>query len=303
MALFEYLEPKAMKLQYWRGTGNGSNNKAYQRPGRRKPGPIRKCNLLDEFFLVMVRLKVGLFTKDLAIRFGISESTVSRVFTTWINFLSHEIPLLFPTPSQARVRHFMPPQLTSIQQQGLYWTVLRFLCRFPAMKAQSETWSNYKHHNTWKVLVGVSPNGQVTFVSELWGGRVTDKKITLASGVFDFLEPGDNVMADRGFEIQDILPPGVDLNIPPFKGSRDALTAEEVQETMDIAEVRIHVERAIGRIKNYHILDGIMPLSLAPVAEQIFRVCSYLTNFQNPLVEGKHNVSPDLLEVEEVHEV
>ena len=39
-----------------------------------------------------------------------------------------------------------------------------------AMLVQSETWSDYKHHNTWKQLVGITPNGQVTFLSDLWGG-------------------------------------------------------------------------------------------------------------------------------------
>jgi len=76
-----------------------------------------------------------------------------------------------------------------------------------AMKAQSETWSNYKHHNTFKVLVGISPNGQITFVSKLWGGRVSDKKITQESGILDIVDVGDNIMADRGFDIEDILPP------------------------------------------------------------------------------------------------
>ena len=50
------------------------------------------------------------------------------------------------------------------------------------------------------------------------------------------------------------------------------------------AAVRIHVERAIGRVKNYHILDGVLPLSLSAVADQIFTVCCYLTNFLPPLV-------------------
>ena len=64
-------------------------------------------------------------------------------------------------------------------------------------------------------------------------------------------------MADRGFDIDDMLPPKLSLNIPPFKGQRDQLTAEEAEETARIAAVRIHVERAIGRVKNYHILDGV----------------------------------------------
>ena len=96
-------------------------------------------------------------------------------------------------------------------------------------------------------------------------------------------------MADRGFIIADILPQGVTLNIPPFKGSPEQLTPEEAEETAKIASVRIHVERAIGRVKNYHILDGVLPLSLAPVANQIFTVCSLLTNFLPYLVNPSVN--------------
>ena len=130
-----------------------------------------------------------------------------------------------------------------------------------SMLAQSQTWSNYKHHNTFKVLVGISPNGQVIFASNSWGGRVSDKFITEKSGFLQYLKPGDNVMAGRGFETTNILASGVGLNIPPFKGARAQLRAEEVTETVHFASVRIHLEREIGRIKNYLILDGILPLS------------------------------------------
>eukprot|EP00795_Rhopilema_esculentum_P015448 gene15448-6696_t len=157
------------------------------------------------------------------------------------------------------------------------------------VESQSQTWSEYKHHNTWKALIGISPNGAITFISKLWSGRVSDKELTSSSGLLSLLEPGDNVMADRGFDIANILPPGVTLNIPPFKGSRDQLTPAESEETAKIAAVRIHVERAIGRVKNYHILDGVLPLSLAPVANQIFTVCCLLTNFLPFLVNPQKN--------------
>ena len=94
-------------------------------------------------------------------------------------------------------------------------------------------------------------------------------------------------MADRGFDIQNILPPGVTLNIPPFKGTRDQLTAQETEATACIASVRIHVERAIGRVRNYHILDGVLPLSLYSIANEIFTVCCLLTNFLPFLVDPK----------------
>ena len=96
------------------------------------------------------------------------------------------------------------------------------------MKTQAQTWSKY--HNTQKAIVGISPNGIVTFVSSLWTGPFSDKELTKFSGLLKKLEPGDN-MADRGFDIADVLPSGVTLNIPPFRGGRDQLNPEEADET------------------------------------------------------------------------
>lgn len=62
-------------------------------------------------------------------------------------------------------------------------------------------------------------------------------------------------MADRGFKIQDLLAPRkVYLNIPPFMRSKDLLNPDEEDETREITSVRIHVERAIERVKNCNIL-------------------------------------------------
>ena len=38
----------------------------------KKRGPERKLSLIEQFFLTMVRLKVGLLVEDLAVRFSIS---------------------------------------------------------------------------------------------------------------------------------------------------------------------------------------------------------------------------------------
>ena len=67
-------------------------------------------------------------------------------------------------------------------------------------------------------------------------------------------------MADRGFTIKDMLKElNVELNLPPFMEGRSQLPASQVQEGHKIASLRIHVERAIGRIKNFTILKGTIP--------------------------------------------
>ena len=96
-------------------------------------------------------------------------------------------------------------------------------------------------------------------LSQLWGGRVSDKQITRESGLLELVEAGYNVMVDQGFDIAGIVPDGVGVNMPPFLAGREQMTTAETEETISVASVRIHVEQAIGRIKIYHILDGTLP--------------------------------------------
>ena len=127
---------------------------------------------------------------------------------------------------------------------------------------QQRTFSSYKNHNTYKGLVGISPGGAITFVSRLFPGSISDRELTRQSGFLQLLDPGDSIMADRGFNIQDDLTPlGVRLNIPPFLKGKSQLEENELIETRRIASLRIHVERAMERIKNYHILtEPYLPL-------------------------------------------
>ena len=107
------------------------------------------------------------------------------------------------------------------------------------------------HYNTAKGFLGISPAGAVSFVSELYTGRTSDKNATRNSQLYGLLEKGDSVMADRGFDIESDLPEGVGLNIPPFMRGNEHLSLGEEIETRQIASVRIHVERAISRIKTF----------------------------------------------------
>ena len=70
-----------------------------------------------------------------------------------------------------------------------------------SFRSQSATYSSYKSHNTNKGLIGISRAEAVTFVSDLYAGRSSDKQITKDCGILDLLEEGDSIMADKGFEI------------------------------------------------------------------------------------------------------
>ena len=92
--------------------------------------------------------------------------------------------------------------------------------------------------------------GMITFVSRLYNGAISDVHVQLTKdcGILQKLEPGDSVMADRGFKIvEELNSIGALLNIPPFLSNRPQLTAAEVLSGRKIASVRVHVERAIER--------------------------------------------------------
>lgn len=160
--------------------------------------------------------------------------------------------------------------------------------------ARAQTFSSYKHHNTVKVLIGITPQGSISFVSKAWGGRTSDKFLTENCGLMNKLLPGDLVMADRGFTIHDIVAlKRAELAIPAFTKGKSQLDPVDVESTRGIANVRIHVERVIGLLRNkYTILQGTLSTDYlitseqrqVPLIDRILRVCSGLVNLCPPII-------------------
>ena len=65
---------------------------------------------------------------------------------------------------------------------------------------------------------------------------------------------------------------------------RENLSLEEETETRRIASVRIHVKRAIARIKNFRILSTIFPIAMVADLNKIWVISYYLSNFLPPLI-------------------
>lgn len=150
------------------------------------------------------------------------------------------------------------------------------------MDRQKDVYSSYKHHVTFKPLVGAAPNGVATYSSRLYPGSTSDKKIVLHCGIIEQLDPGDLILADKGFVIRDVLPNSVHLNLPPFL-TTPQFTREQVRETELIAKARVHIERVINKIKNFRILKYI-PAEMFNMASETFQLCVALTNFQYPII-------------------
>ena len=92
-------------------------------------------------------------------------------------------------------------------------------------------------------MVGITPSGYISFLSDCYGGRSSDKFITADSGLYDLLERDDEVMADRGFQIrEELMLRFCSLSVPPGARVKSKMTMSECKKTKDVANLRIHVE-------------------------------------------------------------
>ena len=254
-----------------------------------KRGRRRKLKPLEEFFIVLCRLRRGFSERHLANLYGVVQSTVSRGFIQWINFMYLKFGQICIWPSKAVVQQTMPLDFKEkFPTTRVKIDCTEVFCEMPSsLLLNSELFSSYKNHVALKGLVGISPSGAITFVSQLYTGSISDREIVVRSGLLSqAFDDGDSVMADKGFQIQDILPLGVTLNIPPFLGGDSQMSAEDVVRTQQIASLRIHAERAINKIKNFRIWQRVVPLSLFGVVNQMWSVCAFMCNIHDPLISG-----------------
>ena len=83
--------------------------------------------------------------------------------------------------------------------------------------ASACTWLSYKHHNTVKLLIGITLQRVVSFIYQAWSERVSDKYLTEHCGILVKLLPDDVVLVDRGFNVADSVEIcQVKLNLPAF---------------------------------------------------------------------------------------
>ena len=222
IALYEYLDPgvNGINIKYWLSSQDdvqkvaAGNSVKQGRPITLTPS--------EEFFLVLCRLRQGFSQIHLAHLFKISQSTVSRIFISWINFMYLKLGQINIWPSRKVVNESMPEAFKEkYPSTRVIIDCTEVRCQMPSsLLLNSELFSSYTNHTTLKALVS--------------------------------------------------------LNIPPFLGMSDQMSAEDVVKTQEIASLRIHVERAINKIKNFLIFEGVIPLSQFGIVNQMRCVCDAL---------------------------
>ena len=125
-----------------------------------------------------MRLRLGLFEKDLAHRFGIAIGTVSNITRKWYTLLRAQLGPLVRMPERDIIRYYSPPAFKQLFPK----VVIVIDCteiemeRPSVLNTQSACYSSYKSRPTMKVLVGITPSGVLSYVSELFLGSTSDQE-------------------------------------------------------------------------------------------------------------------------------
>lgn len=251
-----------------------------------------KCSPRD-VMVVLKKIRVYQTNAALALDFGITKASVGIIFRKNIPIISSCLKSLVFFPKSTQVVANIPMSFRKrYSNVKSIIDCLEIQIEKPTEAAkQALTWSEYKSCNTMKYLISITPDGLINFISEGYGGRASDSIIFEDCGFLNLLPKNSAVMADRGFknvahllqqkECTLIRPPSVSTKVTPTKS--------EVLETKKIAALRIHVERAIGRLRNFGFLipHATVDLKHVDLLDYVMMTACGIVNLHNSLFNFK----------------
>ncbi|XP_061190649.1 uncharacterized protein LOC133198614 [Saccostrea echinata] len=241
----------------------------------------------NQFFMTLMKLRRYLTNFELSRFFSVSESTVKNIVNTWIIFMSKQWQEVNIWPSRSLVKYFAPSDFkakfptTRIIVDGTKCPIKKP----KAPRAQQATFSLYKNRNTIKILVGSTSGGLVSFISNAYGGSTSDRQIVERCKLVNLCDPKDSVMADKGFNVQDLFARmDVTVNISTFFRKRNRMSGKILLRDRKISSKRVHIERIIGLGKTYKILTIPLNSIETKISSHITFCCYMLCNFRTCII-------------------
>ncbi|XP_062535339.1 uncharacterized protein LOC134204542 [Armigeres subalbatus] len=251
----------------------------------------------DQMFLMtLTKLRLNSQLTSLAHDYNVSVTTISKYFHRTL-YIIYECCkwAIKPTQKSVVLRHTPDKFVKQFGSRRVYIIdCFEVMCQTPSdLKAACSHYSNYKKHETVKFLIAMNPDGTVAFISSGFAGRCSDKEIFRQSKFIDLVDEGDVVLADKGFDIADVIASKkAILNIPNFLRKKKQFSLNELNDDKQITTHRIHVERIIGNIREkYSILSGTISVNTLArfqngltVIDLIVKVACILVSLNKPII-------------------
>ncbi|XP_056637412.1 uncharacterized protein LOC130445669 isoform X1 [Diorhabda sublineata] len=249
----------------------------------------------DQILLTLVKIRLNLDFEDIGYRFFVHPTTASSCFENVIHIMARRFKNLIVWPKRSVLQKTTPHCFKQSFHNKTIVIIdcLEMKCERPFhLRTPVGAWSNYKHSETVKYLIGITPRGSICFITEGWAGRPSIKLLTQNPSFLNNLYPGDIVMADRGLLTKEFVEMfNATVKIPAFTRGENQLDAIDLEETEGIGQVRDHVERIIGAVqRKFRILDGKLPVTCSEgdedkiLLDEIVLVASALINLCPPII-------------------
>lgn len=242
-------------------------------------------------FITLRKIKLNESYALLGCHFALSESYVGRLVSKTIPILGRCLRQLIFRPDKETILRNLPVAFrANYSHTSEIIDCFEIELQKPSNPVhQSLTWSEYKKCNTVKYLISGTPDGFVTYVSEGYGGKISDVTLVRECGYLETLEPNMVIMADRGFKHieNDLEEVGCKLLRPPSVPSGQVLEKEETLYAKQIAALRIHIERVIGRIREFAFLKphSSVDSQLVVFLDEAVLIATGLINLQKKLIK------------------
>jgi len=259
---------------------------------RRKPimyesgWKVKTVSFEDQVLVFLLKMRLNLTFDFLSILFQKNRGTITNVFYTFLYSFYYTFyqDVMDVIPSLNKVRPSCPDSFKNFSNCRTVIDCDEFFVEpSKILSVKCATYSNYKNRNTFKILIAIAPNGSIVFVSDCYGGSTSDKCIVLHSKFLDKLEIGDMVLADKGFLLHDVMPDGVSLVTPDYLVN-EQFTVQQVNRNKQISSARVHVERAIQRMRVFRIIS-LLPPYLRVRSSVLLKVAGFLANCMPPLMQ------------------
>ncbi|KAJ8909407.1 hypothetical protein NQ315_004532 [Exocentrus adspersus] len=242
---------------------------------------------IEHILLCLKKIRLNSTFSELEDNFGLSLSYASKLFLRNIPIISSFLRPFIVNLDRKLIKKRLPIAFRhNYHNVSCIIDCLEIDIQKPSKALhQALTWSEYKKGNTVKYLISCTPNGLVNYVSQ----GTSDVTIVENCNFLDGLQQGTCILADRGFKhLEQILhEKGMKLLRPPSVNAGAKLTKTEVRQTKIIASLRIHIERVIRRLREFHMLKqhSVINTNILRVLDHVIIIACGLINLQDSLIK------------------
>jgi len=252
-----------------------------------------KYPMTKKIFLVLSKLSINRSYKYLSDLVGFQRRMCGAFFANTVHLLAVTLKNSVTWPSKEEITFNMP---TCFEKCTDTRVILCFQVPLTCSDCSEYPIRLYvpsKFNQSIKILVGFAPSGLVTFVSEVYDGRATDKEIIEDCDLLPKLEPHvDAIMVDQGFAIHDTcLNKGIKVYTSPFVLKKQRLTDTNDKSSLESTGAWAHVKNVIDRFRAFKVLQSKISGSVVPYLDDVLIVIAGLVNLSPPILSDNEFIT------------